>query len=146
MHNSDTPASNMVIPRVNTAPTGAETQAHLADRLSTGAHVASNGESCPAGLRRGSAAPVEDRVLSLSQNFFQISRTPTTWDRIRRFPGSIPCRTVFKPCKYTSSLLIGWSSWTHRKATAAPLANVEVPPHPGRTESHPRIRPPSKSL
>ena len=43
-------------------------------------------------------------------------------------------------------LLIGWGSWSLRAARVAPLANVEVPPHPGRVGSYPRIRNPYISL
>ena len=35
-------------------------------------------------------------------------------------------------------MLIDWGSWTQRDARVAPRANVEVPPNPGSTRSHPR--------
>ena len=39
-----------------------------------------------------------------------------------------------------------WGSWSQRAARVASLANVEVPPHPGRIGSHLRIRNTSVSL
>ena len=36
--------------------------------------------------------------------------------------------------------MIGWGLWRQRAARVTPRANVEVPPHPGRIMSHPRIR------
>ena len=46
----------------------------------------------------------------------------------------------------TGWLLIGWGSWSQGAARVTPLVNVEVPPHPGRIGSYPRIRNPSISL
>ena len=46
----------------------------------------------------------------------------------------------------TGWLLIVWRSWSQRAARVVPRYNVEVPPHPGRIGSHPRIRNPSVSL
>ena len=46
----------------------------------------------------------------------------------------------------TGWLLIDWDSWSQRAARVAPLANVEVPPHPGRIGHHLRIRNPSFSI
>ena len=40
-------------------------------------------------------------------------------------------------------LIIGWGSWSQRAARVAPRDNVEVPPHPGRIRSHPRMINPS---
>ena len=45
--------------------------------------------------------------------------------------------------KPTGWLVIGLGSWSQRAARVARLANVEVPPHPGRIGSYPRIRNPS---
>ena len=39
----------------------------------------------------------------------------------------------------TGWLLIGWGSWSQLAARVAPLANAEVPLHPGRVGSHPQI-------
>ena len=55
------------------------------------------GESCPSGQRRDRAAPVKDRVSSPDQKPFNISTTPTTRGRKRRFPRSIPPRRAWKP-------------------------------------------------
>ena len=46
----------------------------------------------------------------------------------------------------TGLLLIGWGSWSQRAARVPPRANAEVPPHPGRVNSHPLIRNPDISL
>ena len=39
-------------------------------------------------------------------------------------------------------LLIAYGSWGQRAARVSPRDNVEVPPHPGKIRSHPRIRNP----
>ena len=36
-------------------------------------------------------------------------------------------------------MLVGWGSWSQRAARVSPRAHAEVPPHPGRISSHPRI-------
>ena len=45
----------------------------------------------------------------------------------------------------TGRLLVDWSSWSNRAARATRWASAKIPPHPGRTQSHLRIRRPSKS-
>ena len=106
------------------------------------------GESCPSGQRPGPAAPGDDRVPSPDQkSFHDISTTynSTTRGRKRRCPESIPPRAVWKPQPHW--LIDIWlGSWSQHAARVAPWANVEVPPHPGRIWSHPRIRISSKSL
>ena len=46
----------------------------------------------------------------------------------------------------TGWLPIGRSSWSQHAARVASMANAEVPPHPGKIISHPRIRNSSVSL
>ena len=63
--------------------------------------------------------------------------------------GDLPGR--YRPARYgnpnpTRWLLNGGGSWNQRAAGVAPRDNVELPPHPERIRSHPRIRNPSKSL
>ena len=58
------------------------------------------GDSCPSDLRRGPAAPGEDRVLSPDQKSFHISATPTNRRLMRRSPESILPYTVWKPQPY----------------------------------------------
>ena len=41
---------------------------------------------------------------------------------------------------------IGWGSWSKRAARVAHLANVDVPPDPGRIRFYPRMRNPSIPL
>ena len=36
--------------------------------------------------------------------------------------------------------MIGWGSWSQRAARVTPLANVNVPPHPGRIKFYLRMR------
>ena len=55
------------------------------------------GESCPAGQRRGPATPGEDYDPLPDEKHFDISTTPSNWERKRRSPGSIPLRTAWKP-------------------------------------------------
>ena len=56
-----------------------------------------HGESCPAGQRRGPAAPGKSKFPSPDQKSFNTSTTPTTRGRKRRSPGSIPPGTMWKP-------------------------------------------------
>ena len=78
-------------------------------------------------------------------NSLHTSTTLTTRGRKQRSHGSIPPRTVWEP-NPAGWLLIGWGSWSQGAARVTPLANVEVPPHPRRIGSSPRIRNPSISL
>ena len=76
---------------------------------------------------------------------FDLSTTPNQRRRKRRSLGTIPVRTMGKHQPHW--VITDWlGSCSQRSAITAPLANVEVPPHPGRIGSHPRIRNPSISL
>ena len=75
--------------------------------------------------------------MSSSRQELRIFAAPLPWD------GS-PARCG-NP-NHTGWLLIGLGSWSQRTARVASLANVEVPPHPARIGSHPRIINPSIQL
>ena len=100
------------------------------------------GESCPSRQRRGPAAPEEI-------GYHPRIRNPSISLQIQQpgdENGDPPGR--YRPARFgipnsTGWLLIGWGSWSQRAARVAPLSNVEVPPHPGRIGSYPRIRNPS---
>ena len=104
------------------------------------------GESFPSGQRRGSAAPKEIGSQPRIKN-------PSVSLQLQQ-PGDendVPPAGRYRPAwcgnpKPTGWLLIGWGSWSQRAARASPWANAEVPPHPGRIRSHPRIRNPSPCL
>ena len=100
------------------------------------------GESCPSGQRRGPAAPEEDRFLSPHQKSLHISTTsttPTTRGRQGRSPGSIPPRRVWKPQPHW--VVADWLRLMEpaRGKSCPSGQRVEVPPHPGRIISRPRI-------
>ena len=54
-------------------------------------------KSCLSGQRRGPATPGEKRVSSSDQKPFHISTTPSTRERKRRSPWSIPLHRLCKP-------------------------------------------------
>ena len=103
------------------------------------------GESCPSGQRRGPAAPEEIRSHPRIRNPSMHLPLQQTGDGNRDPPGRYRPAWCGNP-NPTSWLLIGWGPWSQRAARVAPRDNVEVPPHPGRIGSHPRIRNPSISL
>ena len=55
------------------------------------------GKSCLSGQRRGPATPGDKRVSYSDQNPFHISTTPSTRERKRRSPWSIPLRRLCEP-------------------------------------------------
>ena len=100
------------------------------------------GESFPSGQRRGPAAPGEDKLPSLCQKPFHISTTPTTRGRKIRSPGPIPPHTVWKPQLHW--VIADWLGLMEpTRGESCPSGNAEVPPHPGRISSHPRVSNPS---
>ena len=95
LYKSNNPGTK-TIHRVDTAPQDVETPTRvIADWL--GLMEPARGESCPSGQRRGPAAPGEDKFPSPVQKPLHIYTTPTTRERKRRSPGSIPPRRMWKP-------------------------------------------------
>ena len=99
-------------------------------------------ERCPFGQRRGPTAPGDDTTSYAYKKIIHISAPSTTWEQRRRFPGSIPPRRVWKPHLHWLVAV----SWSLSAGRVIPLTNVEVPPNPEWTRSHPRIRKSSISL
>ena len=146
LYNSNNSGTKVEISRVDTAPRGVETPIPplFADWL--GLMEPARGESFPSGQRRGPAAPGEQRVSSPAQKSFNASTTPTTRGQKRRFPGSIPLRTVWKPQPHL--LIADWlglmkpargkrREWPHgttsrfRRTRGArfPISGSEILPH-----------------
>ena len=104
------------------------------------------GEGCISGQQRGSVVPGKDRLscpdhknppitLQLQQSVDQKGDPPRQY-RLAGCGNSNP----------TVRLLIERCSTSQRAGRVAPQANTEVPPHPGRIISPPRIRSSSLSL
>ena len=115
-----------------------KTQPHwlIADWL--GLMEPARGESSPSGQRRSPAAPGEDKFPSLDQNLSLSLQLQQTGDE------NADPRGQYRPSRCgnlntTGWLLIGWGSWSQHAARASPRDNIEVPPHPGRTQFIPGL-------
>ena len=100
------------------------------------------GESCPPGQRGGPAARGEDRAPFPDHQSFHTSIIPTG-DENGNPPGRYRPAWCGSP-NATGWLLIDRGLRSQRAARIFPRANVEIPPHPGRPWSGPRIINPSK--
>ena len=88
------------------------------------------GESCPSGKRRGPAASGEDRLPSPGQKSIHTCITPTTRERKRRSPGSIPRHAVWKPQPHC--LISDWLGLTESaRGESCPSRQRRGPAGPG---------------
>ena len=92
-------------------------------------------ESCPSCQLREPVASGDNMLSSPDEKIFNIVKSPTSWGRKQRSPGSILPRTVWEPQSHWLVTVMEPA----RAGRVVSLANVEVSLHPGRTRSHSRI-------
>ena len=108
-----------------------ETLIPLADADWLGLMAPARGESCPAGQRRGPAAPGKDKFPAPDQKSFNTSTTPTTRGRNRRSSGSISPDIIWKPQPHRR--VADWLVLMEpAHGESSPSGHAEVPPHSGR--------------